>query len=184
MKLAVDMKITSFEEFKELARRGTFVPVYKEIVATSEKESQNWKYTFTDPPAQWNQKTFDDATWKQGPGGFGTEMTPGIGKLGTVWNTSDVWLRRTFTLGNLSAEDISQLVIRDYHDEDVEVFINGVLAYKAGGYVSRYESKPLSAEAQRSLVAGGENVIAVHCHQTGGGQYIDVGLSQRIPPKR
>src|SRR5512139_1881393 len=27
------MKITSFEEFKELAQRGTFVPVCKEIVA-------------------------------------------------------------------------------------------------------------------------------------------------------
>jgi anthranilate synthase component 1 len=27
------MEITSFDEFKELARRGTFVPVYKEIVA-------------------------------------------------------------------------------------------------------------------------------------------------------
>src|SRR5579863_10652372 len=27
------MKITSFEEFKELARRGTFVPVCKEVVA-------------------------------------------------------------------------------------------------------------------------------------------------------
>src|SRR5437016_5555932 len=27
------MKITSFEEFKELSRRGTFVPVVKEIVA-------------------------------------------------------------------------------------------------------------------------------------------------------
>jgi len=27
------MKITSFEEFKELALRGTFVPVCKEIVA-------------------------------------------------------------------------------------------------------------------------------------------------------
>src|SRR4030095_4644964 len=27
------MKITSFDEFKELAQRGTFVPVYKEIVA-------------------------------------------------------------------------------------------------------------------------------------------------------
>ena len=27
------MKITSFEEFTELARRGTFVPVCKEIVA-------------------------------------------------------------------------------------------------------------------------------------------------------
>ena len=27
------MKITSFDEFKELARRGTFVPVVKELVA-------------------------------------------------------------------------------------------------------------------------------------------------------
>src|SRR3954471_16607138 len=27
------MQITSFEEFKELARRGTFVPVVKEVVA-------------------------------------------------------------------------------------------------------------------------------------------------------
>src|SRR5262244_3654409 len=27
------MNITSFEQFKELAQRGTFVPVYKEIVA-------------------------------------------------------------------------------------------------------------------------------------------------------
>src|SRR5882672_1960588 len=29
----MSMKITSFDEFKELARRGTFVPVCKEIVA-------------------------------------------------------------------------------------------------------------------------------------------------------
>ena len=27
------MQITTFEEFKELAQRGTFVPVYKEIIA-------------------------------------------------------------------------------------------------------------------------------------------------------
>ena len=27
------MQITTFDEFKELAQRGTFVPVYKEIVA-------------------------------------------------------------------------------------------------------------------------------------------------------
>src|SRR5215813_1810031 len=27
------MRITSFEEFKDLARRGTFVPVYKEVLA-------------------------------------------------------------------------------------------------------------------------------------------------------
>src|SRR5437762_12879842 len=27
------MRLTTFDEFKELAQRGTFVPVYKEIVA-------------------------------------------------------------------------------------------------------------------------------------------------------
>ena len=27
------MQLTTFEEFKELAQRGTFVPVYKEIMA-------------------------------------------------------------------------------------------------------------------------------------------------------
>ena len=31
--LRLSMHMTSFEEFKELAQRGTFVPVYKEIVA-------------------------------------------------------------------------------------------------------------------------------------------------------
>src|ERR1041384_7446670 len=30
---AAATRITSFDEFKELAQRGTFVPVYKEIVA-------------------------------------------------------------------------------------------------------------------------------------------------------
>src|SRR5215831_8111935 len=29
----IDMRLTTFDEFKELAQRGTFVPVYKEIVA-------------------------------------------------------------------------------------------------------------------------------------------------------
>ncbi len=168
-----------------LANRFAYpVPTFKEIVATSEKASQTWKYTFAAPAAEWSQKAFDDAAWQAGPGGFGTEMTPGRGLLGTVWNTPDIWLRRTFNPGSLTAEQISQLVLRDFHDEDVEVFINGVRAYDSKGYIGSYEFKPLSAEARQALIPNAANTLAIHCHQTEGGQYIDAGIFQRIPAKK
>ncbi len=158
------------------------IPTYREIVPTSEKVSQTWKYTFASPAAAWTQSAFDDTAWKQGPGGFGTDP-PGRGLLGTPWRDSpgDIWLRRSFNPGTLTPAQIARLVFRDYHDEDIEVYINGVLAYSAGGYTSTYESRPLSAAAKQSLRQNADNMLAVHCHQTIGGQYIDVGIYERIP---
>lgn len=63
-----------------------------------------------------------------------------------------------------------------HHDEDTEIYINGHLAVKFRGYSVQYELRPLTKEAQTSLKAG-SNRIAIHCHQTSGGQYIDVGLA-------
>ena len=167
-----------------LANRFAYpLPTYIEFVPTSEKAAQTWRYTFAQPARGWEQQAFDDAAWQTGAGGFGTAGTPGIGQLGTTWNTSDIWMRRTFRLGNLSAQQVAQMVVRNHHDEDVEVYINGVLAYKAGGHISAYEYKPITVEAQRALVLGGDNVLAVHCRQSAGGQYIDVGLFQKIPAK-
>ncbi len=56
-----------------------------------------------------------------------------------------------------------------------EVYINGVLALRTSGYTSGYEAFPLTAAGKAALKPG-KNLIAIHCHQTGGGQYIDFGL--------
>ncbi|GAI15139.1 unnamed protein product, partial [marine sediment metagenome] len=51
----------------------------------------------------------------------------------------------------------------------------GLLIAKPDGYTSSYIQVRLDEKARRALKAG-SNCLAVHCTQTTGGQYIDVGL--------
>jgi hypothetical protein len=147
------------------------------VVPTSEEKAQAWKYTFEQPAEGWNEAKADDSNWKDGKGGFGTEGTPGA-VIGTTWNTPQIWMRRTV---NLPA-DIKQLGLRIHHDEDVTVFLNGVQIAELTGYTTEYALVPLPEEAAKAAKPG-ENVLAVTCKQTGGGQYIDVGLVNLIPAK-
>jgi len=75
----------------------------------------------------------------------------------------------------LPVENYDELQGWLHHDEDAEVYINGVLALKTAGFISRYEAFPLTPQGVAALRPG-KNLIAVHCHQTVGGQYIDFGL--------
>ena len=130
-----------------------------------------WKYTTDKPGDQWFNPRFDDQNWKEGIGGFGTQGTPNA-MLNTTWGTADIWLRREFTMGH---EDLSHAVLQVHHDEDAEIYLNGVLAAKLPGYDTIYLEQKINPEALATLQPGG-NVIAVHCHQTSGGQFIDAGI--------
>lgn len=154
------------------------------VVASSQTSPQTWSYTTTAPAANWYAVNFDASAWSTGPGGFGTAGTPGA-VIGTTWNTADVWLRRKFDATGLTSQQISNLVFDMHHDEGVEIYINGVLAASASGYTTAYGILAMNAAGKAAIVAGPNNILAVHCHQTGGGQYIDVGIDLRtviVPP--
>ena len=103
--------------------------------------------------------------------GFGTQGTPGA-VVRTVWNTSDIWIRREFTM---PAGNYPGLRFWVHHDEDVEIYIDGIPAGSAPGYIADYDELLISPAARAALTPG-RHVLAAHCHQTTGGQYIDVGL--------
>jgi hypothetical protein len=146
-------------------------PQMHTVVATSREKEQLWRYTFARPAEGWFKPDFDDSSWKSGPGGFGTVGTPGA-VVRTVWSNDGIWLRREI---RLPEGPYTQLHLQIHHDEDAEVYLNGVLAARLPGYGTAYKEVPISEEARKTLRPGA-NTLAVSCRQTGGGQYIDVGL--------
>jgi hypothetical protein len=147
-------------------------PVVTEVVPIAPTQPSAWYYTTSKPGDDWSKPTFEPKGWKDGKSGFGTQGTPGT-TIGTIWSTPDIWLVKDIDLSNV---DLGKLVWLVHHDEDVEIFVNGELAAQFSGYTVQYDTRHLSKTAQMALKAG-KNRIAVHCHQTGGGQYIDVGLA-------
>jgi hypothetical protein len=141
------------------------------ILPAADSQSAVWNYTTTKPGGNWMNPAFDDSSWKQGQSGFGTAGTPGA-FIGTTWQTDDIWLRREV---DLPARDYDELKGWLHHDEDAEVYFNGVLAVKVNGFITSYDAFPLTPEGAAALKPG-KNLIAIHCHQTAGGQYVDFGL--------
>lgn len=148
------------------------------LVPSSRADGQSWRYTTIMPASSWYTTNYSDGSWAVGLGGFGTAGTPGA-VVRTVWNTSDIWLRRTFDPGPLTAEQLGRLAFSIHHDEDVEVYLNGVPVYAANGFVGSYTRVPFTEAGRRALLPGRENTLAVHCHQTVGGQYVDVGIDEQ-----
>ncbi|MGA2497780.1 MAG: DUF4965 domain-containing protein [Tepidisphaeraceae bacterium] len=152
------------------------IPVPAEAVDVVKPASNTWHYTTAKPADGWFKPGFDDAAWKTGKGGFGTRGTPGA-IVNTVWNTDDIWLRGEITI---PAGNYGNLQLNLHHDEDAEIYLDGKLAASVGGFISEYE--PLATRPETPLTPG-KHLFTIHCHQTEGGQYIDLGIVDVKPAK-
>ena len=161
--------------------KGPWAPIpiggaFREVLSTAPKDHPEWRYTTDEPPADWMKPGFDDSGWGKGKAGFGTQGTPGA-TIGTEWKTKSIWLRREFTLGDQALENPRLWLI---YDEAPEIWLNGVLAAKLGGWATQYEEADI-APAARATLKPGNNLIAVKATQTTGGQCIDVGIIEDAP---
>ncbi|MCX6238866.1 MAG: DUF4965 domain-containing protein [Bacteroidia bacterium] len=141
----------------------------KSIRPTSLQKGIVWKYTTEKPAANWFETAFADNSWNSGEAGFGSKD---ISIARTPWKSSDIWIRQTFEIKEVSAKKLGILI---RHDEDAEIYINGKLCGSVTGYTGKYESV-LPDKTVKEVLHSGENTIAIHCHQTVGGQFIDAGL--------
>jgi beta-galactosidase len=93
-------------------------------------------------------------------------------KIQTAWKEKDIWLRRGFEWDG-TAFDIAALVI--HFDNATEVSVNGKEIWRGDRWVDAYVGFEVTAELARALEPG-KNVVAVHCHQDDGGQFIDLAI--------
>jgi hypothetical protein len=166
-------------DLAKIAQANHFIltmPTYTVVVPTSEQADQNWKLTTTKPAEDWAMPGFVDAQWTEAKGGFGV----GNDHAGTSWTSSDIWMRRHFNPGAITAASLANLVVRDMHVGDVEVFINGVLAYTQRGQSTAWEYRSISSDARASVKANADNVLSVHCTKRAENQFIDAGLNVRV----
>ena len=150
----------------------------KPILPSVREEKWIGTYTFDDPQSdKWFTVGFNDSSWKKGASAFGTPNEP---FLSTPWETKDIWVRRVFDL----KEDLANksIYLHYSHDDDFELYINGIKVIETG-YSWKYNVlEELSPEIKATLKKG-KNIIAVHGHNRTGGAYVDFGLYEKEPNK-
>jgi hypothetical protein len=147
---------------------------YRDILPATDGSAYEAKYTTDVPATGWAAADFDDHGWKTGAAPF----TNNLVKSGTDWETKDIWIRRKF---NLADVDINKLFVKTEHDDGIEVYLNGEKIYSNDGAI--HELKLASVNRFKDKLKVGENVLAVHCINTGGDAWLDAGLAEELKPK-
>jgi hypothetical protein len=156
------------------AARRVFTRAVSPVIATAEDAAQGgaaWRFTRHPPGDEWAAPAFDDRGWAQGRAAFAAAL-PSSAK-GTLWPGGEIWLRGRFALASSQAG--RPLFLRLRHGDAIEVFINGIEAFRDGGAMAGYETLPLG-EAVQAIVRPGENSVAVHAAHFGADAFLDLGV--------
>ncbi|MBO3271790.1 glutaminase family protein [Hymenobacter defluvii] len=157
---------------------GKAAAEYRAVIPTAQEKPYEARYTFTKPADGWEKTTFAAAnSWKTGPAPF----TDNRSLKGTNWTEGDIWVRRTVSVP--APLPTGKLTLLLWHDDDVEVYLNGVLLTKQEKFNDKYAYFAVP-EAARKALHTGENVLAMHCVSPQGGEHLDAGLYIEMPQQR
>lgn len=143
------------------------------ILQPGEYLAADCKYVEEKPGQGWMTDSYDDSQWKTGKLPFGD----GWGNnAATPWQSKEIWIRRKLVLRDPNIDD---LVLQLRHDDDVEVYINGVPAYSCTGcYTGNLKNFKLGDSYKYNLRRG-TNILALHCTNTGGWAWLDAGIGKQ-----
>ena len=186
--LTYDRKVMKFDpkalaavhdRVRKAAEVGMTPRTTKTVLGRLDKDPKAWAWTTTKPADGWEKPGFDDAAWARSAGGFGNKMIQNDmahAKVATEWTTPELWVRRHFTYAK-PAGKMLQATIEMFHDEDADVYLNGVKVLSTKGYNTNWTPFAIALEKFNALVKEGDNVIAVKIIQKTGGQYFDLGIT-------
>lgn len=144
------------------------------VVGTAEQGLWEATYTFTQPEGAWWESGYVPQGWKSGKAAFGTPENP---HATVAWQDGDIWVRRTFDWPQDVAK--SDLFVQYSHDDNVEVYLNGVKVAVTGNGLDYDLLQEIPAEVAGTIKPTG-NVLAAHCRNNGGGAYLDFGIGKQV----
>ncbi|MGA2616231.1 MAG: sugar-binding domain-containing protein [Thermoguttaceae bacterium] len=170
---AITSRRAAYERGEPTAPQPAARPVvtWKVLVGAQQdgKLCTPWRYVTKTPQGDWTADRFDDKAWQSGLAPFGRDDH---WPTKTPWITDDIYLRKTFEYDGAKLN--AGAVVISY-DEDTEVYVNGRKILGVQNFIGHYEIHVVT-EALRKALREGTNTVAVHTHQTVGGQHIDLAL--------
>jgi hypothetical protein len=130
------------------------------------KLSSPYKYITDKPADAWLKEGFDDQAWNTGPAPFANGD-----RARTEWKTPEIHFRKTFQYDGAALKNGAVVI---GHNDNTEIYINGQKILGVTGSKSYYMC--LVTEQLQKALKKGTNTIAVHSHEGGSGQWIDLAI--------